>query len=394
MVDREWVVVGFLCHGMTGRAGRARRWCPRIAAVDRRAAAKLKTGLPSLAGGGRGDFSFSIFWNPRQGFEASPCGRSRVLSTNCISLLVLQQQHAAMKPYWILRHHGSSSIRSLHHDHHSLVVGDETGAVSIVDLHHLRPTVRWNAHTDSILTVISLGDHVLTHSRDNNVHLWKLPHSPPALGTLSQVEGAHEPQLIMSVGVNALNFSKCAYDDGRIAVPNALDAAYIDVIELPSGVRVVEAIGRPDVKRTAGSRMPIVMSLHLVAGGVVAGYEDGWVKRWSLDGELVWQTRCHSESCQYTHPSPAMVFATQSQLTICDHWSSDEHGDQCAVRRVGGCRRPHRALRPPLRRDAALADQDSGQSKRGYRSRRQHLRSRSLGRIVSPSSSLIPAECH
>ncbi|GAK63415.1 WD40 repeat-like protein [Moesziomyces antarcticus] len=180
-----------------------------------------------------------------------------------------------MKPYWILRHHGSSSIRSLHHDHHSLVVGDETGAVSIVDLHHLRPTVRWNAHTDSILTVISLGDHVLTHSRDNNVHLWKLPHSPPAPGSLSQVEGAQEPQLIMSVGVNALNFSKCAYDDGRIAVPNALDAAYIDVIELPSGVRVVEAIGRPDIKRTAGSRMPIVMSLHLVAGGVVAGYEDG-----------------------------------------------------------------------------------------------------------------------
>ncbi|SPO44000.1 uncharacterized protein PSANT_01685 [Moesziomyces antarcticus] len=205
-----------------------------------------------------------------------------------------------MKPYWILRHHGSSSIRSLHHDHHSLVVGDETGAVSIVDLHHLRPTVRWNAHTDSILTVISLGDHVLTHSRDNNVHLWKLPHSPPAPGSLSQVEGAQEPQLIMSVGVNALNFSKCAYDDGRIAVPNALDAAYIDVIELPSGVRVVEAIGRPDIKRTAGSRMPIVMSLHLVAGGVVAGYEDGWVKRWSLDGELVWQTRCHSESLMST----------------------------------------------------------------------------------------------
>ncbi|GAC76538.1 protein required for fusion of vesicles in vesicular transport [Moesziomyces antarcticus T-34] len=205
-----------------------------------------------------------------------------------------------MKPYWILRHHGSSSIRSIHHDRHSLFVGDETGAVSIVDLHHLRPTVRWNAHTDSILTVISLGDHVLTHSRDNNVHLWKLPDSSPALGTLSQVDDAQKPQLVTSVGVNALNFSRCAYNDARIAVPNALDAAYIDVIELQSGVRLVEAIGRPDIKRTAGSRMPIVMSLHLVAGGVVAGYEDGWVKRWTLDGELVWQTRCHSESVMST----------------------------------------------------------------------------------------------
>lgn len=310
-------------------------------------ASGCQTGLPSLAGGGRGHF-FLEFWNPGRGSgeaaarQPSLCGRSRVQLSNCIlscALLHLQQQYAAMmKPYWILRHHGSSSIRSIHHDHHSLVVGDETGAVSIVDLHHLRPTVRWNAHTDSILTVISLGDHVLTHSRDNNVHLWKLPDSSPALGTLSQVDGAQKPQLITSVGVNALNFSRCAYNDARIAVPNALDAAYIDVIELQSGVRLVEAIGRPDIKRTAGSRMPIVMSLHLVAGGVVAGYEDGWVKRWTLDGELVWQTRCHSESGQYTRPPPARTSAPETQLTPCRPWSSHEHGDQHEVRRVGGRR--------------------------------------------------------
>lgn len=112
-----------------------------------------------------------------------------------------------------------------------------------------------------------------------------------------------KPELVRTIGVNALNFSKCSYWNGKVAVPNALDAAYIDILDLQTGTREHEAIGRPDIKPSAGTRLPIVMSLHLLDDGVVAGYEDGYLKRWRLDGELVWSTRGHSESGKY-YPQP------------------------------------------------------------------------------------------
>lgn len=206
-----------------------------------------------------------------------------------------------MKPYWILRHHGSSSIRSLQHlpESNLLAAGDDNGQVSIVDLSTLRPRFSWKAHEESILTVLLVGpDQVVTHARDNTVKLWRLPERIKAIGGDG---GKGVPELVREVGVNALNFSKLSHDAGQIAVPNTLDAAYIDILDLRSGLRTHEAIGRPDIKPSSG-RLPIVMSLHLLPDslGVVAGYEDGWVKRWTLDGELVWQTRCHSESVMST----------------------------------------------------------------------------------------------
>lgn len=212
------------------------------------------------------------------------------------------------KPYWILRHHGSSSIRALHHAHNLLAVGDECGCVSLVDLAVLRRRFTWTPHTDSILTVVVVdAQHVVTHARDDTLKLWRLPSTLTALGSgdgmMSNDVGhstssAPLPELVRDIGVNALNFAKCSMLDNSLAVPNALDAAYIDIIDLTTGVRTHEAIGRPDIQHASGKRLPIVMSLHLLSSQeLVAGYEDGCVKKWSLhDSQLVWQARCHSES--------------------------------------------------------------------------------------------------
>ncbi|EST07555.1 WD40 repeat [Kalmanozyma brasiliensis GHG001] len=196
------------------------------------------------------------------------------------------------KPFWILRHHGSSPIRSIHHAHSLLAIGDDGGIVSLVNLVTFRPRFKWIAHTDSILTVLIVAsDQVVTHARDNTLKLWHLPPTPPSLGL---AESSVEPELIREIGVNALNFARCSHHAGHIAVPHTLDAAYIDILDLHTGKRESEAIGRPDVKPT--SRLAIVMSLHLMKDDVVvAGYEDGWVKKWR-DGELMWSARCHSES--------------------------------------------------------------------------------------------------
>lgn len=205
-----------------------------------------------------------------------------------------------MKPYWILRHHGASSIRSLDFAHNLLAAGDDAGNVSLVDLHALRPKWHWPAHTNSILTVLVISrDQVLTHGRDNELKLWHLPPTPPSFGA-SNGDKTSVPELVRSIGVNALNFSRCSYNNvtGKVAVPNALDAAYIDILDLFSGIREHEAVGRPDIKPSAGTRLPIVMSLHLISNNeVVAGYEDGRVKKWNLlTRDLVWESRCHSES--------------------------------------------------------------------------------------------------
>ncbi|SPO24763.1 uncharacterized protein UTRI_01736_B [Ustilago trichophora] len=204
-----------------------------------------------------------------------------------------------MNPYWILRHHASSSIRSLHFSHHLLAVGDDGGTVSLVDLRSLRPVSKWTAHKDSILTVLVIAQNqVVTHGRDNELKLWHLPNIPPSLGVGNSATETATPDLVRSIGVNALNFSRCSYNSssGKIAVPNALDAAYIDILDLTTGVRSHEAIGRPDIKPSAGNRLPIVMSLHLSDEEVIAGYEDGQIKKWSLEGDLLWQVKCHSES--------------------------------------------------------------------------------------------------
>ncbi|TKY86737.1 hypothetical protein EX895_004377 [Sporisorium graminicola] len=225
------------------------------------------------------------------------------------------------KPFWILRHHGSSSIRSLHHAHHLLAVGDDAGTVSLVDLVTLRPKFAWTAHTDSVLTVqVVDAGQVITHARDNTLKLWQLPSSSQYIGTVTTTKLANTgrgrdsasasagsggdaappaPHLVRTIGVNALNFAKFSHLGNHLAVPNALDAAYIDILDLHTGHRLHEAIGRPDIASTpAGKRLPIVMSLHLLPDEtLIAGYEDGYVKRWSLrDGALMWQARCHSES--------------------------------------------------------------------------------------------------
>ncbi|UTT94259.1 hypothetical protein NDA17_006203 [Ustilago hordei] len=204
------------------------------------------------------------------------------------------------KPYWIIRHHGSTAIRSLssHPSLNMLAAGDDCGLVSLSDLTNFRPRFKWKAHTDSILTVVILSRTcLLTHSRDNTLKLWKLPSSSCSSSWFgSGVRGVEErqPECVRMIAVNGLNFSKCSYRKGFVALPNTLDAAYIDVIDINTGIRTHEAIGKADISPSA-FRLPIVMSLHLTSNTVIAGYEDGWLKKWTLSGSLLWQKRCHSE---------------------------------------------------------------------------------------------------
>ncbi|SPC66826.1 uncharacterized protein UHOD_02347 [Ustilago sp. UG-2017b] len=248
------------------------------------------------------------------------------------------------KPYWIIRHHGSTPIRSLssHPTLNMLAAGDDCGQVSLLDLTSFRPRFKWKAHSDSILTVLVLSKtSVLTHARDNTLKLWKLPSSSsPWLGTgVGRVE-ERQPECVRMIAVNGLNFSKCSYREGLVALPNTLDAAYIDILDLNTGIRTHEAIGKADISRSA-SRLPIVMSLHLTSNAVIAGYEDGWVKNWSLSGILLWQQRCHSEpltslDISEHHSFGISVAADDRLVRFSLHCQHDKHTPDMARTNTAG----------------------------------------------------------
>lgn len=120
------------------------------------------------------------------------------------------------------------------------------------------------------------------------------------------------PSLVMEWPVNALNYcgyamvTKATEDSSLKAymiVPHSLESAWLDVYELPSKRRLVEALGRSQVSHT--QRPAIVMALQARLRSncldIVSGMEDGSVTAWSvslddLAVQLLWTHKPHRET--------------------------------------------------------------------------------------------------
>jgi hypothetical protein len=123
------------------------------------------------------------------------------------------------------------------------------------------------------------------------------------------------PDLLASIDINSLNYcsfsalasSESGVADVLVAIPHTVDSGYIDLYDLNTRKRIATAIGKADLqtKSVQTSRAAIVMSMHILEGDeesvvhLLAGYEDGFVKRWRVQGattSLEWSERRHSES--------------------------------------------------------------------------------------------------
>lgn len=175
------------------------------------------------------------------------------------------------------------------------------------------------------------------HGRDNIIHIWSMPtERSSAILNSGAMTDLPAPALVMDLPVNALNY--CGYAmvtlaseesslKAYIVVPHTLESAWIDVYELPTKRRVVEALGRPDIIVPGAHRPAIVMSIqariHSHRLDIVSGMEDGHVTAWSLsletwEAQQLWSYKSHIETvlCLYLAPCHDFVVSVGADRSI------------------------------------------------------------------------------
>ncbi|EIN03764.1 WD40 repeat-like protein [Punctularia strigosozonata HHB-11173 SS5] len=237
-------------------------------------------------------------------------------------------------PLRILRIHGDEiSTLAFSNDNERLYSGDTSGRVVITSTRTMRPLAAWNAHTDGILGVQEWGNSVITHGRDNKLHVWKRVLAPSiSVGDSAAVHEDTKPDLLYSMDVNALNYCRFSLwslpsnDDEEpqalVALPNLVESSMADVWSLPARDRLHAAIGKKGGSTPAidgRGEYGIIMSMHLFEYQhpatstqrdlrLLLGYESGAVTLWSytrdwhqksIEGmgwESRWTAKLHVES--------------------------------------------------------------------------------------------------
>ncbi|KAI0649353.1 WD-40 repeat-containing protein [Trametes meyenii] len=242
-------------------------------------------------------------------------------------------------PKHLIRSHAAQvNVLHISDDNERIYSGDASGVVVVTSTRSLRAIASWKAHTDGLLGVQEWTDRVITHGRDNKLHVWKATREPSrSLGGSAALPGLQTPELCYSMDVNALNYCRFsllplageAHRSGErealLAVPNLVESSLADIWTLPGRQRLHAAIGKSRQETPAqdgrGIRnaIGIIMSMHLssvphphAAGRarlrLLCGYENGSVTMWdytredkeaSIEGigwAPLWTVRLHVES--------------------------------------------------------------------------------------------------
>ncbi|KIM84143.1 hypothetical protein PILCRDRAFT_818460 [Piloderma croceum F 1598] len=256
-------------------------------------------------------------------------------------------------PSHILRSHSAQlSALSISDDNERLYSGDVSGLVVITSTRSLRAIASWKAHTNGLLGVEEWINGIITHGRDNKLHVWTRIQEPLAsasirIGGSAALPGLPMPTLCYSMDVNALNYCRFSLllqpasaqfsesNEALIALPNLIESSLADIWALPSCQRVHAAIGKDralsspmDILSSDGrgsTKTGLIMSMHLFTASATAphpsssksyesqiqllcAYENGGVTLWryirtnkqtSVEGigwEAIWSVKLHVES--------------------------------------------------------------------------------------------------
>lgn len=144
----------------------------------------------------------------------------------------------------------------------------------------LRTISSWQAHADSILGIEEAEFGVITHGRDNKLHVWPRPRELPASAQLGGSAAATDvttqsTEPLYSMDVNALNYCRFSLlrtsgaSDALVALPNLVDSSCADIWTIPACERLHAAIGKSKSAPTVpldgrgDDKTGIIMSLHL-----------------------------------------------------------------------------------------------------------------------------------
>ncbi|KAG5644377.1 hypothetical protein DXG03_008605 [Asterophora parasitica] len=250
-------------------------------------------------------------------------------------------------PTHILRTHSSAvSALFVSSDNERIYSGDASGLVVVTSTRSLRSITAWNAHTDSLLGIEEWGECIITHARDNKLHVWtrveELPTSARLGGSNAQSAATDvpKPTLSFSMDVNALNYCRFSLlplpEGALVAIPNLVDSTSADIWSLPACERIHAAIGQAgktsifnsdptERSKTDTSALPSSsassQSSHSQELRLICAYESGSVtlrrytridKAKSVEGagwEVIWDTKLHVESIMAMRVSHANDFA-------------------------------------------------------------------------------------
>ncbi|KAF5389857.1 hypothetical protein D9757_003675 [Collybiopsis confluens] len=209
----------------------------------------------------------------------------------------------APAPIHILRSH-SSSIAAIFmtRDNERIYTGDASGHASVSSTRTLRAIASWKAHNDGFLGIAEWEDGIITHGRDNKLHIWNRPDDQAAtssIGGSAALPGLPSPSIRVSMDVNALNYcrfsllsnsaiaqssvpesvpsiaSTSTMHNSRslnalIALPNLVESSEADIWQIPSCKRLHASIGKRAKTsvfsgdgRSGENPTGIIMSLHI-----------------------------------------------------------------------------------------------------------------------------------
>ncbi|OSD06412.1 WD-40 repeat-containing protein [Trametes coccinea BRFM310] len=286
-------------------------------------------------------------------------------------------------PKHLIRSHATQvNVVYISDDNERVYSGDLSGTVVITSTRSLRAIASWKAHSEGLLGVQEWAGRIITHGRDNKLHVWEGVREPErTLGGSAALPGLQTPALCCSLDVNALNYCRfsllplpeAARTEERqalVAVPNLVESAHGDIWTLPGKQRLHAAIGKggQDTPAADGrgvlNARGIIMSMHLSSVPhphaadrarlrLLCGYENGSVTMWgyvrddkeiSIEGigwEALWTVRLHVESVMAMAVSPDGSFALSvsadhliGRYNLSEAESAAEPKDACTVSRT------------------------------------------------------------
>ncbi|KAI0779107.1 WD-40 repeat-containing protein [Irpex lacteus] len=303
---------------------------------------------------------------------------------------------AAPTPLHLLRTHlAAVNCLSFSSDNERLYSADADGHVVVSSTRSLRLLAQWKAHTNSILGVQEWEGQVITHGRDNKLHVWTLstPDSDTRVGDSATTSKTLNPVLAYSMDVNALNYCRFSLllqlsrqpeevgTRALIAVPNLVESHLADVWKLPSRDRLHAAIGKASMPALSDGRgvnpIGIIMSMHLYEAQhentsdrsqlrLLCSYENGSAMCWgysnrekakSVEGvgwELLWNVKLHVESVM------AMAVSRDNRIALtvsADHLIGRYDLANCNASNVNETCTIHRTKYPG---NASIAIRDDG----------------------------------